>query len=315
MLEKLRDLLIDAGASAAGIAEACAVEEETRLFFKKWLQRGMHAGMSFMENNMDVRFDPRLLLEGAKTIVSVAFNYRQPNPLAGKVATYALGLDYHKVLRNRLEGVADELKSAAGGDYRICIDSAPILERYWAEKAGVGSRSPHHGNIVVPGVGSMVFLAEIVATLEFDPADYGKRLFPSVALTESDSAGVRKYPCPTSALGPNGVIDSRKCINYLTIEHHADWSEDEKLLMSRSGACGSVFGCDLCQLSDPENHTAMPEILPEFRFNEILPEFLSSLKVEIDSDVPAKPLEGFSLRRSPLGRAGRRVLRRNIMPR
>lgn len=311
MVERLRRLLIEEGACAAGIAVAQPVDEETRRLFKQWLADGKQAGMDFLASNQELRFDPCLLLEGARSIISVAYNYRQPNPLAG-VATYALGLDYHQVLRERLNRVVEKLKDDFGGEFRICIDSAPVMERYWAEKAGVGHRSPLHGNIVVPGVGSMVFLAEIITTLEFEPGSYGKGRIQAEIKSQDRGENSGKSPCPCRALEANGIIDSRKCINYLTIEHRGEWDAEQKALMGRPGADSAVFGCDLCQLADPVNHSDFPDIIPEFRCNENLNYYLSNLKRELETGIPASPAAGFSLRRSPLGRAGRKGLKRNL---
>lgn len=250
--QKLSRLLEESGAVAFGWTQAAPVEESEWNLFTEWLARGFHAGMAYMERYQEIRRDPRLLLSGARTIISVAFNYRQPNPFRG-VATYALGQDYHKVLRKRLKRVAASMKEEFGGDWRICIDSAPLLERYWAEKCGVGFRSPVHGNIVVPGVGSMVFLAEIITTLQLPPSP----LPDSFERYGENTTG--NQICPTGALQPGGMVDARKCINYLTIEHRGELSPEEKTLTG-----GAFFGCDICQKGCPENSGEAPGVLPEF---------------------------------------------------
>lgn len=227
-----------------------------------------------MERWPEIRRDPRLLLEGARTVVSVAFNYRQSNPYP-EIATYALGEDYHKALKRRLKGVVRTLREEFGGEYRICIDSAPVLERYWAERCGVGKRSPLSGNIVVPGVGSMVFLAEIITTLDFSSVVLTS---PDGGVSGADTSNYTLPPCPTGALQPGGMVDAGRCINYLTIEHVGEWSEEEKALMSRPGAAGKVFGCDICQLACPSNHGAAPEILPEFRPLPEISQLISAIR-------------------------------------
>lgn len=245
----------------------------------------MHAGMTYMERWPEIRRDPRLLLHGASSVISIAFNYRQPNPYP-EIATYALGQDYHKVLRRRLKPVVSALKEEFGGECRICIDSAPILERYWALHCGVGVRCPNSGNVVVPGVGSMVFLAEIITTLALP--DYSCRLSAdtnvSVAmdLCEGDMSQEENSHensiCPTGALQPGGIVDARRCINYLTIERRGEWSRQEMSLMSLPGAKDRVFGCDICQLACRSNRGAACGVLPEFRPLDSLPVLIEAMR-------------------------------------
>lgn len=237
----------------------------------------MHAGMEYMERHQELRRDPRLLLPGAKTVVSIAFNYRQPNPFP-QIATYALGEDYHRVLRRRLKGAVRKISDEFGGKWRICIDSAPILERYWALKCGIGRRSPVHGNIVVNNAGSMVFLAELLTTLDITlPRE---EEFPDEFMEISWSG------CPGGALGEDGTLDARRCINYLTIEHRSPLTPQEQKIVG-----GSVFGCDRCQTSCRENTGPLPGVLPEFMPLEGLGDFLAGAE------------SGFPLSRSPLSRS------------
>lgn len=282
--EKLAALLKENGAVAFGSAPAQPVDEKDWTRFQRWLDKGYHAGMAYMENYPEIRRDPRRLLEGAKTVVSMAFNYRQPNPFQS-IATYALGCDYHKVLRRRLKRVVKELPDEFGGQWRICIDSAPILERYWALKCGIGFRSPVHGNIVVPGVGSMVFLAELITTLECDL----KGTVSSDNVVETSAAyerDARSDVCPTGALQSDGTVDSNRCINYLTIEKREPLSDEEREM------CGNaVFGCDICQRVCRENKSPYPGVLPEFTPMPGLEDFLKGEKGE------------FELKDSPLARS------------
>lgn len=310
-IEKLRVLLEEEGVCAAGIARATTVDETEWQHFLRWLSEGKHAGMHYMENHQETRKDPRRLLSGTKSIISVAFNYRQREAVKG-IASYALGEDYHNVLRERLCRVVEQLSRFYGGKYRICIDSAPILERYWAVKCGIGSRSPLHGNIVVNGIGSMVFLAEILTTMEFEAAAYGKAFLLPEKPESIAGESMMANPCPTGALCKGGIVDSGRCINYLTIEHRGNWSPEEIELMSLPGARDAVFGCDICQRTDMSNLSSEPAIIPEFRRNPHLEEFISSLREEVETGRPSKPIKGFSLRKSPLGRTGRKGLMRNI---
>lgn len=266
-------LLEESGAAAFGAAEAGPVSDEEWARFSDWISKGYHAGMGYMENYPEIRRDPRLLLPGASTIISIAYNYRQPNPYRG-VATYAIGQDYHKVLRKRLKKVVGAMKAEFGGEWRVCIDSAPILERYWAQRCGVGVRSPLHGNIVVPGVGSMVFLAEILTTLPI-PAF---TMRPEWA--EPSRQGWALSPCPTGALREGGTVDARRCINYLTIEHRGALSEEERAWVGEA-----VFGCDICLRACPANRGKAPDVLPEFRPMKGLREFLEGTPGEFDLSI------------------------------
>lgn len=264
--------------------------------FERWLAQGMHAGMDYMNRHEALRRDPRLLLDGTRSIVSVAFNYRQPNPYP-QIAVYALGRDYHKVLRKILKRVVAPLREEYGGGWRICIDSAPILERYWAVRSGMAVRSPRSGNVVVPGVGSMVFLAEILTTAEIPESRYNF-VTESAAPASFDFDGeTAEKVCPTGALQPGGMVDSRRCINYLTIEHRGPWNEEQRQLMSLPGAKGHVFGCDICQNACPSNQGEPLPVIPEF---QPLPILKSYIKAILSGDTTA--LSSLDLTGSPLSR-------------
>ncbi|MCH5218824.1 MAG: DUF1730 domain-containing protein [Muribaculaceae bacterium] len=260
----LAKLLRQAGAVACGVAKAEPVADTDWRRFEQWLADGFHAGMAYMENYPEIRRDPRLLLPGARSVVSVAFNYRQPNPLEG-LATYALGEDYHKVLRRRLKRVVREAAGELGGDWRICIDSAPILERYWAVRCGVGRRSDNHGNVNVAGAGSMVFLAELITTLSLEEGSCNFTGANPIYIEEPYG----RYPCPTGALQAGGCVDSRRCINYLTIEHRGELSSGQRQLVGKAR-----FGCDICLRASAENLPEPPAVIPEFLPLRGLEEFL-----------------------------------------
>lgn len=280
---RLSSLLEESGAVAFGAAEAKPVEDSDWRRFQSWLESGFHAGMAYMENYPEIRRDPRMLLQDASTVISIAYNYRQPNPYRG-VATYALGRDYHKVLRRLLKGVVRRISEEFGGAWRICIDSAPILERYWAERCGVGRRSDVHGNIIVPGVGSMVFLAELITTHRIENLSFQKYVASAAERQGCDGPAL----CPTGALQPGGMVDSRRCINYLTIEKREELSPEEELLRG-----DAVFGCDICQRACRENRGECIEVMPEFKPLPGLGEFLRGES------------SGFDLQVSPLSRSRR----------
>lgn len=255
----IRKALLNAGACAVGFATAAPVEPEEWEAFRAWLQHGKNAGMEYMHNYPEIRQDPRLLLDGARTVISLAFPYpRAPKrePEEGLIAAYAFGKDYHKVIRKKLKKVLSEIEILdVKPEFRICIDSAPILERYWAVKSGIGYRG-RNGAIIVPGFGSYVFLAEIITNIPLPPSS------PSTEKCLGCNLCIKK--CPTRALSLNGEINCTHCISYLTIEHRGEWDAKGKTAMSTPHGRATLFGCDLCLSLCPHNLRLPQEFLPEF---------------------------------------------------
>ena len=211
--EDIRRIVLDAGACRVGFAAAGPVGDSTRRRYDSWIAGGRHAGMAYLGRYGDVRSDPRLLLDGAATVRSCAFDYR-PSRRHPLFADYSLGEDYHDVLRSRLTAAAEVICSRYGGLTRICVDTAPIRERYWAARAGVGVIGLN-GLIIVDGIGSKVFLAEILWTGEVGPD-----LSRLADICMNCGACVRA--CPGRALGGDMTLDARSCNSYLTIEHRGD---------------------------------------------------------------------------------------------
>lgn len=240
------------GAFRWGVAAAEPVDDATIVRFHRWLDEGKNASMDYLGRYLELRSDPRLLLPGAKSIVVALFSYRTksiPEPSLPQFARYALGDDYHEVLRQKLTDVVATLKAELGGDYRICVDTAPLFERYWAVKAGLGFVGRNH-QLISPDAGSMFFIASFLSTVEF-PADE-----PCVA----GCADCRRCvaACPGGALRPDGSFDSRRCLSYLTIEHRGDFPDEVDLV-------NHVYGCDECQNVCPHNCKAIDvDALPEF---------------------------------------------------
>lgn len=246
---ELKALCRRAGACAVGIARAGAVDAEAARYFLRWLADGRHGTMDYMARNVDLRLDPRKLFPGAQSIISLAFPYRPSggyhHPL---IADYALGEDYHRVLRSRLEPVTEWLAAQFGAVSRVTVDSAPVLERYWAAKAGVGFVGRNR-QLIVPGVGSGVFLAEIITTC---------MLRPDGPLSEDcGRCGRCVAACPGGALMSGGALDARHCYSYLTIE-----CRDAADITMRPGS--RVYGCDVCARVCPHNSGEPPEPLHEF---------------------------------------------------
>lgn len=234
------------GACAVGVAAAAPVDRDVAAAFDSWIARGNAAFMNFMHRWRDIRLDPRLLLPGAASVISMAFPYRPAggytHPL---IADYALGEDYHRVIPRRLVPLVSFL-SSLGAFSRVCVDSAPVLERYWAVKAGIGFIGRNH-QLIVPGVGSGVFLAEIVTTLLLPPDT------PCALLCIGCDRCTRA--CPTGAIAPGIPFDARRCMSYLTIE-------SPEGVPVPPGA--KVYGCDICWRVCPHNAPEPPQPLSEF---------------------------------------------------
>ncbi len=289
------ELLSLTGADAVGIAKAEAVDAEAVENYGKWLSEGCHASMSYMERYGEVRNDPRLLLPGAKSIIMLAYSYftpeKQPEK-APKIALYARGGDYHNVLRKKLSAAVKVLKSRFGGDYRICIDSAPLRERYWAVKSGLGFIG-RNSQLIVPGVGSYCFLAAVVTTLE---------LTPSHELSRSicDDCGRCQRACPGGAImADRCAVDARRCISYLTIEagRTADssipWPENLK-------RGGRIIGCDECQRVCPHNRNPKEASLPRFMPRSEVMNLTQEALLAMTQEEYDKRFAGSAIRRAPL---------------
>ncbi len=243
----ITDAAIAAGAVAAAFAPCEPVDSRAAGLYRDWLSRGAHGGMDYMERYGDVRDNPCLLLDGARSILCCAFPYGQTSR-SELFSDYAVGDDYHEVLRQRLGPVAELMETTvAGSATRICVDTAPLRERYWAARAGLGVIGLNN-QLIVPGVGSKVFLAEILWTAE---ADYGTPL-PG----DCGRCGACVTACPGHALDGAGGIDCNRCLSYLTIEHRGPLPDG--LVLS-----GRIYGCDICQDVCPHNRYCPPS-LPEF---------------------------------------------------
>lgn len=273
------DILKRTGAIAFGAAKAAPLNYDVHgVKLQRWLDAHHNAGMEYMTRYAELRLNPDLLLENTKTVISFAFNYTPSTrraPSLPQIASFAFGDDYHDVIRRRLSEAADELKNALGGEWRICVDSAPIFERAWAEICGVGRRCDN-GLIAVRGAGTRVLLAEVLTTLSIDElglysggeSDVAPYTYHSVEI-ETGRGGDRCLhcgrclkACPAGALQEDSTVDARKCLSYLSIEHKGElpeWTEDVAF---------PLFGCDICQnvcpLNDPDRYPIFATQLPEF---------------------------------------------------
>lgn len=268
--ETIRRLALSCGFDACGFAAAVPVDDEAARRYRQWLADGKNGTMAYLENHLSLRDDPSLLLPGAKTVISLAMNYlpRRLQPAdAPQFAYYAYGNDYHDVVASRLDRFIGLLNAEYACSCRRCVDTAPLRERYWAQKAGIGFVGKNN-QLIIPGKGSFFFLGEVVTTLPVQP---------DLPCTQS-CGNCRKCQdaCPTGALdGGQGALDARRCISCLTIEHRGVLPEK---VAERLG--NRVYGCDECQKACPHNRHAVPTEIPEFAPSE---EFLSLSYASMDA--------------------------------
>ncbi len=242
------------GFLACGIAKADFLEEEAPRL-EEWLNNNNHGEMRYMENHFDKRLDPRLLVEGAKSVISLSYNYfpeKVQNDDSYKISKYAYGQDYHHVIKEKLREllalINDEIGEVSG---RCFVDSAPVLERAWAEKAGLGWNGKHT-LLIQKQQGSFFFLAELIIDLELE-YDHAFKTDHCGKCTRCIDA------CPTQAILPNNTVDGSKCISYFTIELK-DAIPTEFKGMNEDW----MFGCDVCQDVCPWNRFSKPHSEPLF---------------------------------------------------
>lgn len=237
-----------------GIAKADFLEEEAS-GLEKWLQKGYHGNMLYMENHFDKRLDPRLLVDGAKSVISLSYNYfpaEVQQEGSYKISKYAYGQDYHHVikekLRELLQLINDEIGEVSG---RCFVDSAPVLERAWATKSGLGWKGKH-SLLIQKQQGSFFFLAELIIDLDL--------AYDEPFKTDHCGSCTRCIDaCPTQAILPDNTIDGSKCISYLTIELKDAIPSGFKGEMQ-----DWMFGCDICQDVCPWNRFSQPHNEPLF---------------------------------------------------
>lgn len=226
--ESIRHKAIELGAYRCGFALAQKVSGEAAALYRRWIDAGCHGEMAYCAKYLDERDDPRLLLDGARTVISCAFPYAARRP--GPIASYAYGEDYHYWVKDRLKHLGQWVEENYGGSTRACVDTAPIRERYWAQQAGIGFVGVNN-QLIIPGAGSRFFLGELLWTGAVDPDE------PCTLTCGGCQACVRA--CPGSALDGLGGCDARRCVSYLTIEHRGP-------LPAGANLGGMLYGCDAC---------------------------------------------------------------------
>lgn len=258
----VKTLAHNLGFEFCGIAKAEFLNEDARRL-EAWLHNERHGNMSYMQNHFDLRTNPALLVPGAKSVITLLYNYypnKKQRPDAPQIAKYAYGEDYHFVIRKKLNEFLADLRVEFGEiNGRGFVDSAPVLERSWAQKSGLGWVGKN-GNLINKQKGSFFFIASLIIDfpLEYDDA-YAKDYCGSC--TKCIDA------CPTEAILPGKEIDGRKCISYFTIE-----LKDALLPDKMKGQFNNwMFGCDVCQDVCPWNRFSQPQQQPELTpINEIL---------------------------------------------
>lgn len=237
-IDTIHSWLMESGAMRVGVARVGQVDSKYIRLYEEWIGNGAHGSMAYLEKYAELRADPGLLLPGARSVICCAFAY--PRPLMHmhpRIASYALGRDYHDVLRNALVPVAQRIAVEYSAECRVCVDTAPLRERYWAWRSGLGIIGVNN-QLIIPGVGSYLFLGEILTTLEL----------PVGTPIEGDCGrcGRCVKACPTGALHADGSVDARRCLSYLTIEHRGEFPPDTDLH-------GCLYGCDSCAMACPHN--------------------------------------------------------------
>ncbi|MEO8885356.1 MAG: tRNA epoxyqueuosine(34) reductase QueG [Mucilaginibacter sp.] len=281
-----------------GIAKAEFLEEEAPRL-ENWLNKNMHGEMQYMENHFDKRLDPRLLVDDAKSVISLGVNYytenQQTDPLAPKISKYAYGIDYHSIIKDKLKQllqVINEKIGEVGG--RAFVDSAPVLDRAWAQKSGMGWIGKNT-NLINKQTGSFFFLAELIIDLELE-YDIEPTADHCGTCTRCIDA------CPTDAIVGPYVVDGSRCISYLTIELKNEIPQEFKGKMDNW-----MFGCDICQDVCPWNRFSILHTEPAF---EPHPELLGLNRKdleEITEDVFKKVFKNSAVKRAKFS-----GLKRNI---
>lgn len=264
------------GFSACGVSPAAPVEEMVAKRFVDWIHEGKQADMAYMANYTDKRLNPALLMEGAKTIISVALNYYPQQLLDASTqyefAWYAYGKDYHVVMKNKLQALLDYIHMLIPTvNARVFCDTAPVLERYWAWRSGVGWIGKNT-QLIIPHKGSTFFLGELLLDVPFTTYD-------NPVESRCGSCTRCLDNCPAKALEQPYTLNSARCLSYLTIEHRGDIPAK---YAKKMGNC--VYGCDRCQSVCPWNRFAYPnresELAASSEFMNLTRSQLEGLTVE-----------------------------------
>ena len=284
------------GFLSCGISKAGFLEEEAPNL-ENWLNKNMNGEMSYMERNFDMRLDPTKIVEGAKSVISLTYNYYREKTCKDsnfKISKYAYGDDYHFVIKNKLKDLFEYIKEKTGDiNGRVFVDSAPVLERAWAKKSGLGWIGKNT-NLISKKNGSFFFLCEIILDLELE--------YDHIETDHCGSCTACIDACPTNAIVEPYVVDGTRCISYYTIELKNNIPDYAKNTYD-----DWIFGCDICQDVCPWNRFSKPHKEPLFNSDD---EFLSMNKndwIEMTKETFNKVFKN-----SAIKRAGFDGIKRNI---
>jgi epoxyqueuosine reductase len=285
------------GFDYCGIAKAQPLDEDARRL-ENWLKQGNHGTMKYMENYFDLRVDPTKLVPGAKSVITLLKNYYPSQQLSGeyKISKYAYGKDYHYVIKDHMRNMVSQLQEKIGAfNGRGFVDSAPVLERSWATRSGLGWIGKN-GNMITKQSGSFFFIATFITDLELQYDD---------PFAKDYCGSCRKCieACPTDAIMENKVINGSKCISYFTIE-----LKDEVIPSEMKGKFSNwMFGCDICQDVCPWNRFSTPNNEEAFQPSAEMLDLTTSEWEELSEDMFRK-----LFKQSPLSRSKYKGIQRNI---
>ena len=299
LIEEIKKKAFELGFQKVGIARAERLGEEAE-HLEQWLQKKYHGTMQWVEKNFEKRVNPNAILPDAKSVISVAMNYytdveHSPVEDTGKISRYAWGDDYHEVLSSRLEKLMEFIKTKSqDADGKVYVDTGPVMDKVWAQRAGIGWIGKHT-NVITQEHGSWVFLGEIILNVELE--------YDLPATDHCGDCVLCIEACPTQAITQPYVLDSQRCISYLTIEHRGEIAEELGERFDRW-----IYGCDICQDVCPWNEKfSTPTLLKEFypREHNIAPKL---------SEWSGITQEEFSnkFKNSPMKRTKLSGLKRNI---
>jgi len=284
------------GFLSCGFSKAVFLEEEAPRL-EKWLKKNMHGEMQYMENHFDKRLDPRLLVDGAKSVISLLLNYYPKETQSDdtyKVSKYAYGQDYHHVIKSKLRQLQEFISTEIGEvNGRAFVDSAPVLDKAWAAKSGLGWMGKH-SNLLTQQLGSFYFIAELIVDLELE--------YDSPVTDHCGSCTACVDACPTQAIVEPYVVDGSKCISYFTIE-----LKNEIPISVKDKFDDWIFGCDVCQDVCPWNKFSKAHREPLFNPH---PELLSMTRndwEEITEDVFKKVFQKSAVKRTKFAGLSRNI--------
>ncbi len=284
------------GFLSCGISKAEFLEDEAPRL-EKWLKQNMHGEMQYMENHFDKRLDPTKLVEDSKSVISLLLNYfpeEKQNPDSFKISKYAYGMDYHFVIKDKLKSLLHFIQEEIGEVHgRVFVDSAPVLDKAWAAKSGLGWIGKH-SNLLTQQVGSFYFVAELIVDLELE--------YDTPVTDHCGTCTACIDACPTKAIIEPYVVDGSKCISYLTIELKNEIPSEFQDKMD-----DWMFGCDVCQDVCPWNRFSKSHNEPLFNPNPELLSFTKKDWEEITGEIFNKVFKKSAVKRTKLSGLERNI--------